>query len=180
MGVASDEIVELDERENEGWWRRYSRKTGLTHPTGNATQRGREVERASEEIWQLSGLPLANSRNTRGLVVGSVQSGKTASMFAVAAKSLDEGIEIVVVLSGRSKLLQKQTLERLRKDLDIDSPGYLAAKARELLPQETDDELKSQYSTTGARMRVIARRKLPIIAVVLKHPDHIRAMEHFL
>ena len=44
------------------------------------------------------GRPIEGLRS--GLVMGSVQSGKTASMLGVAAMSLDAGTDILVVLAG--------------------------------------------------------------------------------
>src|SRR5688572_2070824 len=41
-----------------------------------------------------------DGRIRRGLVMGSVQSGKTASMLGVAALSLDAGVDMILVLAG--------------------------------------------------------------------------------
>ena len=58
------------------------------------------------------------SRERRGVVMGAVQSGKTASMLAVIAKSLDAGVDAVVVLGGTRTALWLQTWERLLGQLD--------------------------------------------------------------
>ena len=50
--------------------------------------------------------------------MGSVQSGKTASLIGVVAKSLDRGVDIVVVLAGTRLALWKQTYERISSQLD--------------------------------------------------------------
>ena len=50
--------------------------------------------------------------------MGAVQSGKTASMLAVIAKSLDAGVDGVVVLGGTRTALWLQTWERLLDQLD--------------------------------------------------------------
>lgn len=49
----------------------------------------------------------------RGMVVGSVQSGKTANYTGLICKAVDAGYRIVVVLSGMSKNLRSQTQLRL-------------------------------------------------------------------
>ena len=175
-----DEIVELIDIDGENWWQRYCRRTGLNSHSSPTTPRAKEVERSCMEILQLSGLHGAPGSNVKGLVVGSVQSGKTASMLGVVAKALDEGIDVIIVLSGRSELLQLQTLDRLRQDLDFETEEYISAKWRELLPTSPDIQLKDLYSTTTARLRAIIRNKIPVIAVVLKQPDHIRAITRFL
>ena len=53
----------------------------------------------------------------RGLVVGYVQSGKTANYTAVAARAVDAGYRIVIVLSGIHDSLRNQTQRRLELEL---------------------------------------------------------------
>lgn len=53
----------------------------------------------------------------RGLVVGYVQSGKTANYTAVAARAVDAGYRIVIVLSGIHDSLRNQTQNRLEREL---------------------------------------------------------------
>jgi Z1 domain len=59
----------------------------------------------------------AENRATRGLVVGHVQSGKTANLTGVIAKAADAGYRLVIVLSGMTDLLRNQTQRRLDKEL---------------------------------------------------------------
>ncbi len=54
---------------------------------------------------------------TRGLVIGHVQSGKTQNFAGVIAKSIDAGYRLVIVLSGNTDILRKQTQRRL--DMEI-------------------------------------------------------------
>lgn len=60
---------------------------------------------------------------TRGLVVGYVQSGKTANFTAVIAKAADVQYKIFVVLSGLTNSLRAQTQERLERELVSQLPG---------------------------------------------------------
>lgn len=53
----------------------------------------------------------------RGLVVGYVQSGKTANFTAVAARAADVGYRLVIVLSGIHDSLRNQTQKRLNREL---------------------------------------------------------------
>lgn len=53
----------------------------------------------------------------RGMVIGYVQSGKTANFSAVIAKAADAGYKVVIVLSGLHNTLRKQTQGRLQRDL---------------------------------------------------------------
>jgi len=53
----------------------------------------------------------------RGLVVGYVQSGKTANYTALAARAVDAGFRIVLILSGIHDSLRSQTQNRLEREL---------------------------------------------------------------
>ena len=59
----------------------------------------------------------------RGLVVGYVQSGKTANFSALIAKAADAGYKIVIVLSGLHNTLRQQTQRRLEHDLGRENVG---------------------------------------------------------
>jgi len=53
----------------------------------------------------------------KGLVVGYVQSGKTANYSALIAKAVDAGYRLIIVLSGRTDILRNQTQARLDMEL---------------------------------------------------------------
>jgi Z1 domain-containing protein len=53
----------------------------------------------------------------KGLVVGYVQSGKTANFTGVIAKAIDAGYRLVIVLTGSTDLLRNQTQRRVDKEL---------------------------------------------------------------
>src|SRR5690606_34702509 len=55
--------------------------------------------------------------DTRGLVVGYVQSGKTANFTAVISKAADVNYRMFVVLSGLTNSLRNQTQARLEAEL---------------------------------------------------------------
>ena len=54
---------------------------------------------------------------SKGLVVGHVQSGKTANFTGVIAKAVDAGYRLVIVLTGTVELLRSQTQRRLDMEL---------------------------------------------------------------
>ncbi len=59
-----------------------------------------------------------------GLLLGNVQSGKTAHMLAGVSKLADEGFKIFLILTTDNVQLQKQTLERVTNTLsDFDVVG---------------------------------------------------------
>ena len=53
----------------------------------------------------------------RGLVIGDVQSGKTATYTAIAAKALDAGYKIVIIMTSNNDRLRRQTQSRIDKEL---------------------------------------------------------------
>jgi hypothetical protein len=54
---------------------------------------------------------------SKGLVVGYVQSGKTANFTGVIAKAIDAGYRLVIVMTGTIELLRSQTQRRLDREL---------------------------------------------------------------
>lgn len=59
----------------------------------------------------------------KGLVLGHIQSGKTANYSAVVAKAVDAGYRLIVVLAGMHNNLRKQTQERLKLELVDPNPA---------------------------------------------------------
>jgi hypothetical protein len=53
----------------------------------------------------------------KGLVVGHVQSGKTANFTGVIARAADAGYRLVIVLTGTTNILRHQTQRRIDKEL---------------------------------------------------------------
>jgi hypothetical protein len=54
---------------------------------------------------------------SKGLVVGYVQSGKTANFTGVIAKAIDAGYRLIIVMTGTIELLRSQTQRRLDREL---------------------------------------------------------------
>lgn len=61
--------------------------------------------------------PKATGDRRKGLVVGYVQSGKTANYTGLIAKAVDAGYRIVIVLAGLYTNLRAQTQIRLQQDI---------------------------------------------------------------
>jgi hypothetical protein len=54
---------------------------------------------------------------SRGLVMGYVQSGKTANFAGVVARAADAGYRLIIILAGTWNILRNQTQRRLDKEL---------------------------------------------------------------
>jgi hypothetical protein len=76
------------------------------------------LDQATTQIVErLSDPRREEARQTKGLVVGYVQSGKTANFTGVLAKAIDGGYRLVIVLTGTIEVLRAQTQLRLDKEL---------------------------------------------------------------
>ena len=85
-----------------------------------------ETSRSSLEILKKMGDPESEKEfYVKGLVVGSVQSGKTANFNAVINSSIDSGYKLIIVLSGIMEDLRRQTQERIEEEV----VGYSKAGA---------------------------------------------------
>ena len=75
------------------------------------------LDDASDRILLELKPPSTSEFDVRGLVLGYVQSGKTANFTAVIAKAADAGYRLVVVFSGIDNGLRRQTQIRLNREL---------------------------------------------------------------
>lgn len=55
---------------------------------------------------------------TIGLLLGNIQSGKTGQVFGIICQAADLGFPIFVLLTTDNVVLQRQTLDRVKSDLD--------------------------------------------------------------
>ena len=74
-------------------------------------------ESTSAVVERLSDPTRPEIYQAKGLVVGHVQSGKTANITGVIAKAADAGYRLVIVLSGTMNLLRAQTQRRIDREL---------------------------------------------------------------
>ena len=73
-----------------------------------------ELDDSTSDVIDLLGDPKREGIwDRRGLVVGHVQSGKTQHYTALAAKGLDAGYKLIIILSGIHENLRQQTQERV-------------------------------------------------------------------
>ncbi|MFD9098461.1 Z1 domain-containing protein [Streptomyces collinus] len=97
------------------YWTSYERKLRAKGWPDAAVASLDEASRAVVE--RLTDPEQAAARQAKGLVVGYVQSGKTANFTGVAAKAIDAGYRLVIVLGGTLNLLRRQTQRRLDMEL---------------------------------------------------------------
>jgi hypothetical protein len=75
------------------------------------------IDFETETILKNMENPIRRNFDSRGLVVGYVQSGKTANFTALIAKAADAGYRFIVVLAGIHDELRQQTQIRIDKEL---------------------------------------------------------------
>ncbi len=92
-------------------------KTYLTGPKNWGVDTVDGIDEASSEVVSLLEDPGQKSFSSRGLVVGYVQSGKTANMTAVISKAVDRGYTLILVFAGLTDKLRQQTQRRLEADI---------------------------------------------------------------
>lgn len=80
------------------------------------------IDAASTRVVSMLDPPNLAKIATRGLVIGHVQSGKTANFTGVIAKAADVGYRCFIVLSGLNNALRNQTQARLDADLVSQNP----------------------------------------------------------
>lgn len=80
-----------------------------------------EIDAASTKVVAHFADPGIRGLKKKGLVLGYVQSGKTANYTAVIAKAADAGYRTFIVLSGMHNNLRRQTQARIDKDLGTES-----------------------------------------------------------
>lgn len=181
--VGSRERVSLDPPTGS-WWDRYASSLDVT-PTARAVIESDSkfiVERCIFGAGPIGGSDWPEGRARQGLVMGAVQSGKTASMLGVLALALDQGVDIVVVLAGTRTSLWEQTYRRLNDQLRIadlrpsDLPPVVRPAEGSLESEHPDTPSSGLYSIQRAHYRRARTERRPIIAVVMKNPAHLASI----
>ncbi len=142
----------------------------LTHlrNEGRAEKVISEISRSSEAILGKLGDPLSsNAFYTKGLVVGSVQSGKTGNFNAVINRAVDAGYNLVIILSGIMEDLRSQT--QLRLELDVIGEGVVNLQTE-------------QQGVKGvgkvARFGVQGNREIPQVFSITSHKSDFKKQVH--
>lgn len=76
------------------------------------------IEKTAEDVGGRYIKTFSFSSHEIGLLFGNVQSGKTGQMFGIMCKAADLGFPAFVLLTTDNVVLQQQTLNRVKEDLD--------------------------------------------------------------
>lgn len=141
------------------FWNRYKRYLEeIKHWNPRVTA---NLGKVSDEILDLCGDPSEDHFAIKGLVLGDVQSGKTANYTAICNKAADTGYRIIIILAGIQENLRKQTQERL----DAECSGR---KSEYYLDPKAEQGIKNQPVGVG---RYGAEKKIAAFTSVTKDFD---------
>ena len=121
-----------------------------------------DIDTSTTKIMKMICNPREKEFRKHGLVVGYVQSGKTANYTGLIAKAIDCGYKNIIILSGIHNNLRDQTQRRIESDLEnysLESPElniqYLTNKGEE----DFDDNLnRSTLLTPNPKIAIIKKQ----------------------
>ncbi len=128
------------------------------------------------------------SWNRRGLVIGHVQSGKTANYTGLIARAADAGYKFIVVIAGIHNNLRRQTQQRIdeafigrssdpedRRNIGVGlAPGYLHPAT---LTNINEDFNKNTAAKSGWKINDFSK---PIILIIKKNVTTLTALHKWL
>lgn len=109
----------VDPARSEISWKLWSRyRKYLDTEKGRPEAVLRALDKSTTEVLRrLEDPARPGAWDRRGMVVGSVQSGKTGNYAGLACKAIDAGYKLVIVLAGMHENLRRQTQVRLDEEL---------------------------------------------------------------
>lgn len=143
----------------------------------------RSLDEATDRISAQIEAPTTDQFDVRGLVLGYVQSGKTANFTALIAKAADVGFRLIIVLSGLDNGLRRQTQVRVNKEL----VGY-AENRPEAVPrppmgrqwhQFTTEDFHGDFRPGNANYAALQGTQ-PVLLVVKKNGPVLRRLHVWL
>ncbi len=161
------------------WYYWPTLRTYLLGVKGRPRDTVLSLDDASDRILRELVPPNTPEFDIRGLVLGHVQSGKTANFTALIAKAADAGYRLVVVLSGIDNGLRRQTQIRLNRELT----GYATnpSGAVRMPPigrhwhQFTSDDLDGDFHP-GRANHAALQGSQPVLLVVKKNGPVLRRL----
>lgn len=130
------------------------------------------IDEASDSVVAAMAEPNQQGDKRQGLVIGNVQSGKTANYAAVIAKAVDANYKLIIVLAGIHNNLRSQTQTRIDRDLSVEN----SPPAWHRLTTAADDFGTAEATNADAT----AQKSDAIIAVVKKNKGRLENLLAFL
>jgi hypothetical protein len=135
------------------------------------------LDQATTDVIQRISDPTADDiYPSKGLVVGYVQSGKTANFTGVIAKAIDAGYRLIIVMTGTIELLRSQTQRRLDRELvgvENLTRGLVDGDAAEEFDYADDEDWREGVFVSHGE-DFLARNYPGIERMTLLHDDYKR------
>lgn len=161
------------------WYYWPTLRTYLLGVKGRPRDTVLSLDDASDRILRELVPPSTPEFDIRGLVLGHVQSGKTANFTALIAKAADAGYRLVVVLSGIDNGLRRQTQIRLNRELTgypTNPPGAVRMPPiGRHWHQFTTDDLDGDFHP-GRANHAALQGSQPVLLVVKKNGSVLRRL----
>jgi hypothetical protein len=165
-------------------WHHWARHEAMLRRSDRAPAQMDSVAAQSLRILRKLPDPIpSRAFQARGLVVGYVQSGKTASYTALAARAADAGYRLVIVLSGIHESLRAQTQNRLERELTGHQEGGVdqAKVGQEWIsltsPDEDFQNVDTRLLQSPSPFLIVAKKN---VSVLRKIDAWIEKAERFL
>ncbi|MGH1342098.1 MAG: Z1 domain-containing protein [Nannocystales bacterium] len=132
------------------------------------------IDTATTKILSLMQHPGYGRFKTKGLVVGYVQSGKTANYTGLIAKAADVGYRLIIVLAGIHNSLRSQTQKRLGKELiELNDKQWLSPTSidKDFTPSAGGNT--NALLTEGSHLRIlcVVKKNYYVLKRLLKWVD---------
>ena len=199
--AASDKLNKKDENNSwlfnskdsidfeNGFWGRY--RSYLELQKGYPKTIVNRIDSITDDILDsLFDPKISKTVNKRGLVVGNVQSGKTANYTGLICKAADAGFNMIIVLAGMHSNLRTQTQYRLdegflgfntKYDRGAHKIGVGKYKEGIIAHSITTSHDNGDFTADAARKSGINfNTSDPIIAVIKKHPKVLEKLYSWL
>lgn len=145
FSIKLDKGVLLEEKGHEKWflakkasldmryWERY--KKYLLSDKGFSTKVVNTMDDVLDTLTDLLGDPSRDiAYKRRGLIIGDVQSGKTANYTGLICKGVDAGYKVVVLLTATIEKLRQQTQKRIDE-------GFVGADSDAMMKMQEDGQI---------------------------------------
>lgn len=204
FSIKLDKGVLIEEKGHEKWflskkasldmkyWERY-RKYLMTDK-GFSPKVVNVMDDVLDTLTDLLGDPSRDiAYNRRGLIIGDVQSGKTANYTGLICKAVDSGYKVIVLLTGTIEKLRQQTQMRIdegfvgsssdammkqREDQLVIGAGQYDTSIRPMVLTSTADDFKAKNaSNLGFDLRSING---PVIFVIKKNAAVLKRLNKWL
>ena len=187
-------VKEIDEKKKIEWFYSERLKNFLAHQNIIGKQPLDRLWTDTRTILDYCGNPKEESFKRRGMVIGNVQMGKTTNYSMLLCRAADAGYKVIILLSGITNSLRKQTQERI----DENFVGRISLKNQDITTGETlpimrfgkkkspssftdrMDDFKMQTTKNAATMGLLDNQKNEVIFVAKKNVRTLENIRDFL